>query len=342
MVWDPVSDALTCSYCEHVVVVPREEGVIVERALHDTNGAERGFGVEVRIAQCDGCGAKVTYEDAATSELCVYCGEATVLAQEANRNALRPESLVPIDIDRTQVQKNFRKWVRGLWFRPNALKQIAKIDAVGIYVPFWTFDCAVHSEWSADAGYYYWVTRSYTVVVNGKPQHRTRRVRKTRWRPAWGERDDVYDDLLVLASRGMSPELVADLGDFHTAALVPYKPHYLAGWRAEEYRIDLEEGWDIGRDRVRATQRSRCSGDVPGDTQRNLRIKNRIRGVRWKHVLLPIWSVQYRFKKKTYTVLIHGQTGRVAGDAPLSWVKITLAVIAVAAGIFGGVEVFGR
>ena len=34
-------------------------------------------------------GAQVTFDDASTSELCVYCGSPSVLDQDANRNALR-------------------------------------------------------------------------------------------------------------------------------------------------------------------------------------------------------------------------------------------------------------
>ena len=194
-----------------------------------------------------------------------------------------------------------------------------------MYVPFWTFDCNVHSDWSADAGYYYWVTR--TVMVNGKP--RTKRVRKIRWVPAWGSRDDVYDDLLILASRGLPQSLVDKLGGFNTEALVPYQPHYLAGWRAEEYQVDLEQGWNAGQERVEEIQRQRCSGDVPGDTQRHLRVKNLIRDVRWKHVLLPLWSLQYRFGGKTYAVLVNGQNGRIVGKAPYSWIKISLTALGV-------------
>jgi hypothetical protein len=32
---------------------------------------------------------------------------------------------------------------------------------------------------------------------------------------------------------------------------------------------------------------------------------------------------------KTYPVLVHGQTGKVVGKAPWSWVKIVLAIVAV-------------
>lgn len=158
------------------------------------------------------------------------------------------------------------------------------------------------------------------------------RERRIRWVPAWGRRDDAYDDDLVCASQ-LAPDLMAKLGGFDTKKLVPYRPEYLAGWRAEEYQLDLEGGWAKSQERVVASQQSRCAGDVPGDTHRNLRVRNTISGVRWKHVLLPLWSLSYRFRGETYTVLVNGQNGCVAGKAPISWVKVALFVLAVGAGI---------
>lgn len=331
MTWDPAVDALSCEYCGANIQVPRGEGTIVERSLEDAGAAARGLGLEIRVAKCGNCGARVTFDEASTAELCVYCGSANVMRQAANRNAIRPESLVPLDVSRNEVRESFLKWIKGLWFRPNELKKTKEFKAAGVYVPYWTFDCQVASSWSADAGYYYYVTQTYVVRVNGRAQRRTRRVRKIRWVPAWGDRNDAYDDHLVSATSGMPHELVSSLGDFQTRELVPYKPQYLAGWHAEEYQVDLEGGWERGERFVVDSQRSRCAGDVPGDTHRNLRVQNRISAVRWKHVLLPIWSLQYRYRGKTYTVLVNGQTGKVAGEAPLSWVKILLLVLAVGA-----------
>ncbi len=339
--WDPEADALHCDHCQSTQEVPRGEGVILERPLSDAGAAARGLGLELRVANCEECGARVSFDDASTAENCVYCGSSNVLAQEANRNAIRPESLVPLDVGRAAVEAAFKKWLAGLWLRPSKLKQTKRFDAIGVYAPFWTYDCRVHSDWTADAGYYYWVTEHYTVTVNGKTQTRTRQVRKVRWVPAWGDRDDAYDDILVNASLGLKQDLVRELGDFDTRALVPYKPEYLAGWRAEEYQLDLEDGWQQAEERVVAEQRRRCSGDVPGDTQRNLRVRNTISDPRWKHVLLPVWSLSYRFRGKVYPVLVHGQTGKVVGEAPWSVWKILGLVALLAAAGFGAFLGFG-
>jgi predicted RNA-binding Zn-ribbon protein involved in translation (DUF1610 family) len=327
--WDPDADALVCDYCQTSTPVPRGEGTILEHALSEASQVARGLGVEVRVARCASCGAQVTFDDRATSTACVFCGSPQVLEQAANRNAIRPESLIPLDVGRATVEKEFQAWLGKLWFRPSALRQTREFRAIGVYVPCWTFDAAVHSDWSADAGWYYYVTEPTLVLVNGRPTMRMQQVRKVRWEPAWGARDDVYDDLLVYASKGLPEKLAVELGRFDTRALVPYRPEYLAGWRAEEYAVDLEAGFTTAQERIVATQSQRCSGDVPGDTQRNLRVQNRISDVRWKHVLLPMWSLTYAWGGKPYAVLIHGQTGKVVGDAPYSWVKILFLVLGI-------------
>lgn len=331
LTWDPDVDALSCAYCGHHQQVPRGEGTIVERPLEEMDEAPQGFGLQMRVLRCETCGARISFEGVETSTSCVFCGSASVLPQAVSRHVIRPESVIPLTLGRSELRENFERWIRGLWFRPSALGKTRDFAARGVYVPAWTFDCDVASSWSADSGTYYHVTRRVRVMVGGRATYRMRRVRKVRWRPAWGDRRDTFDDLQVSASHGIREDLMRRLGPFDTRELRPYRAEFLAGWHAEEYQIGLLEGWDRARREVEEIQRGRCASDVPGDTHRNLRVQNTIRDVRWKHVLLPVWTLSYRFRNKTYTVLLHGQLGRVVGDAPFSWIKITLFVLMLAA-----------
>lgn len=333
--------ALLCGHCGAAHRVEVAQATIVERPLDAVDAAERGFGRDVRVLECETCGARVTFEGVSTSEACPFCGSPGVLDQEANRYSIRPESLIPLEVGRGKVEASFGRWIGSRWFRPNALKKIKTYDAVGLYVPAWTFDAEVHSAWSAQSGTYYYVNERYTAIENGRSVRRTRRVRKVRWWPSWGQRDDTYDDVLVIASRGIDAKLAKSLGAFGAEGLVPYSPAYLAGLRAEEYGIDLDEGFRRARAEIQATQRRRCAGDVPGDTHRALRVESEISGVRWKHVLLPMWSLTYMFRDEPYAVLIHGQTGRVVGRAPYSWVKIMLFVLAIGV-VLAGIAFLSR
>ncbi len=203
---------------------------------------------------------------------------------------------------------------------------MAKLQEMGgVYIPFWTFDAWASSDWSADAGYHYYETEYYT-DANGNQA--SRQIQRTRWVPASGHRRDFFDDTLVCASRGLPPELVARFETFDTKQLTAYRPEFLAGWRAESYAVDLMPAWGSAQQRMGDVQRSRCSGDVPGDTQRNLTVRNEFSRVTFKHVLLPIWIAAYRYGGKPYQFLVNGQTGEVVGKAPWSVWKIALAIVA--------------
>ncbi len=346
--FDATTGKLKCKFCNAVRDVPTGEGAVVERDIFEGLAtAPRGLGISdggtARTAKCQECGANVAFPDGHTSAKCTFCGSNKVLEQAENTQALRPESLLPFGIDKKKANEAFTKWLGGLWFRPSNLKAMAKVQEVaGVYVPFWTFDAHVESHWTAEAGYYYYVDEEYTTTENGEEVTKTRSVQHTRWESAWGTRADDFDDLLVCASQGLPPELADQLKTFNTQELVPYSPGFLAGWRAEEYAIDLSNGFGTAQVKMQKEQDSRCGSDVPGDTHRNLSVDNTYSAVTFKHVLLPVWIAAYRYQSKVFRFLVNGQTGEVVGKAPWSWVKITLLVLTLATIAFLLYYFFGR
>ncbi len=221
-----------------------------------------------------------------------------------------------------------RKWYGGRWFAPNAMKARSLTDTVhGVYIPYWTFDAHVAADWTADAGHYYYVSESYT---DSKGQSQTRQVRKTRWVPASGSIQHFFDDELVPASRGIDEKLLRKIEPFPTTTdLKPYDPGFLSGWVVEQYQIDLIAAAQNSRDIMERKTRDLCSAEVPGDTQRNLNVASVFSGQTFKHILVPIWLVAYTYGAKSFQVVVNGYTGTIAGRHPLSWIKISLAVLAI-------------
>lgn len=337
MEYDAAQSCLVCAFCGATRPVGEEdaERTIAEYDLEHglAENAPRGYGVALRRVQCSQCGAVVSYGENETARSCDFCGSPQVAEQNAEQRPLRPESVVPFSVDRKAASAKFSEWIGALWFRPSNLKKLASIaEMTGMYVPYWTFDAAVRSNWTAYAGYYYYVTETYTTRdEKGRPVQRQRQVQRVRWEPAWGSRSDHYDDVLVCGSRGLPLAMTQKLEPFDTQRLVPYDPGFLAGWRAEEYSVDLNAAWKRAVERMEESQRQRCSGDVPGDTQRDLHVENRFSEEKFKHVLLPIWISVYRYQGKPYQFLVNGQTGEVTGVAPWSVVKIALSCLALVA-----------
>jgi len=339
MSFDAGDQGMVCPFCEHKLTIAADEGgrSIVEHDLEKglTGAVEQlGLGTKVRSSKCKECAATVTFPENMTATSCDFCGSSQVMDQEENRKLIRPESVLPFKVDRKAASARFKGWLKGLWFRPSDLKARAQVTQInGVYVPYWTFDSIVDSDWTAEAGYYYYVTEEYTEEDDqGNQVTKTREVRRTRWEPAWGGRSDAYDDLLVAASKGLPEDLVRRIRSFDTGALKPYDPAFLAGWKAEEYSIPLNEAWAQAVVEMESSQRSRCASDVPGDTHRGLNVTNRFSDETFKHVLLPIWISAYRYGGKVFRFLVNGQTGEVVGKAPYSWMKISLFI----AGLIGG------
>jgi predicted RNA-binding Zn-ribbon protein involved in translation (DUF1610 family) len=336
MEYDAEQGRMSCGFCGATRVIGEgdEARTVAEYDLEHglARAKKRGYGAAVRRVGCEQCGAVVSYGEHETARNCDFCGSAQVTDRDQSQQPIQPESVLPFRVDEKGATTKFSSWLRSLWLRPSDLQKLASVsEMTGMYVPYWAFDASVHSDWTALAGYYYYVTEMYMSTDDkGRMVQRQRQVQKVRWEPAWGSRNDAYDDLLVCGSRGLPTAMTQKLEPFDTHALVPYDPSYLAGWRAEEYSIDLNAAWKLAIDRMEQSQRERCSRDVPGDTQRALNVANRFSDERFKHVLLPIWISVYRYRDKPFQFLVNGQTGEVVGHAPWSWVKIGLLCIAAA------------
>lgn len=324
--WAPGVTALKCPYCGFEKHVAAPSGTVEEKDLDAGLRTPRdlGWGAERKVIACKRCGAHTTLDPHVAASSCAFCGTTAVVEAPPNPNVIRPEGLLPFKVPREKAVLSFRGWLAGLWFRPNDLGSSSRMTAMqGAYIPFWTFDAATHSNWTAEAGYYYYVT--VRVNVNGRME--TRQEQRVRWEPASGFLELFFDDVPVPASRGIDAELARGIEPFPTAELTPYEPSYLSGFLAEENAIDLPEALESAKSRMHDEIRSACSAQVPGDTQRNLQVQTRFSGLAYKNALLPIWIAAYDYRGKPYRFLTNGVTGKSHGTAPWSWVKITLAVM---------------
>ncbi|HUD49358.1 MAG TPA: hypothetical protein VMR33_21205 [Candidatus Baltobacteraceae bacterium] len=337
--WNPAKKAIICPFCgttspAQVELNAEGQEVIVEHdlaaALRGIPDEQRGWQAKKISVKCQSCQAISVFDPERVGQRCDFCGSSALVLYEETKDAFRPESLLPMKLAENQVRDSIRVWYGSRWFAPNKLKDAALTDTVkGLYIPYWTFDAQAHAEWTAESGYYYYETETYR-DANGDV--RTREVQKIRWEPSSGALDHFFDDELVPASRGVHEEMLRKIEPFPTTKdLVPYNAGYLSGWVVERYQIDLVAAAAEARGEMEAELQHLCAAQVPGDTHRNLNVQADFSGQTFKHILVPIWLLTYDFGASNFQVVINGYTGTIAGKHPLSWVKITLAVLAALA-----------
>lgn len=337
--WNPARKALLCPFCGTAAPAQPEtsesgETRVVEHdlvtALRSIPDSQRGWQAKKTSVRCQSCQAISVFDPARVGQRCDFCGSTALVPYEEIKEAFRPESLLPMKVSETQVRDSIRRWYGSRWFAPNKLKRSALTDTVhGLYIPYWTFDAQAHADWTAESGYYYWVTETYR--ENGETK--TRQVRKIRWEPSSGHLDHFFDDELVPASRGVHADMLRKIEPFPTGELIPYDPGFLSGWVVERYQIDLISAARTARDRMDGQMVGLCASRVPGDTHRNLHVETHYSSQTFKHILAPIWLLTYCYGNRSFQVVINGYTGAIAGKYPKSWVKITLAVLTVVAAV---------
>jgi len=110
----------------------------------------------------------------------------------------------------------------------------------------------------------------------------------------------------------------------------------------EQYQIDLVAAAQKARNQMSGKLEELCSHEVPGDTQRNLQIAPTYSSDTFKHILLPVWLLSYTYGGRSWQVVINGYDGKLAGEYPKSWVKISLLILAIVIAILIIVAVSGR
>jgi hypothetical protein len=342
-VWNPAKQKLLCAFCGTESPLPLEKDVelgiqstdVVERdlasALQNIKGESRGWARTARMIKCQHCQAISVFDAAKQAKSCEFCGASAIVNYDETDDVIRPEGVLPFQVSEVKARELIRAWYGKLWWAPNKLKSRAMTDtAKGVYLPYWTFDAFVDARWQAEAGYHYYETESY--YDNG--EQKTRQVQRTRWQHASGSLNHFFDDTLVCGSKGIHTSLLRSVEPFPTTdsggkALKAYDPAYVSGWTVERYQIDLIGAAKLSRERMLGETRTLCANDVPGDTQRNLQVDANFSRQTFKHILAPVWLMSYTYGAKDFQVIINAVTGKLEGEYPKSWIKISLAVLAV-------------
>ncbi|MCE9624785.1 MAG: hypothetical protein K8R69_04930 [Deltaproteobacteria bacterium] len=198
--FDPKSGKLKCPYCGAEQAVPDSPSTVEEHSFESflVRVKTQDWGLKLSSIRCEACGATTQTNDKVTAMNCPFCNHPMVVGNEqVAEDAVRPESVLPFQVDKERLMEGFRTWLKSRWFAPSDLQKYWQKGKIrSMYLPYWTFDANTSTRWTAEAGYYYYV------------EENNERVRKVRWEPAAGSREDFFDDELLCASKGLAINLL--------------------------------------------------------------------------------------------------------------------------------------
>lgn len=322
---------LNCEYCGAKNEIESQQTEIVENDLEGflNEKAHLEDKQEISTVKCTNCAASTTLKPNVTSCNCPYCDTPLVVQNATTSTIIKPAYVLPFKVDRKKSTELFISWAGGLWFAPNKIKDYAQHSAEklsGIYMPYWTYDTNTESSYTGMRGVYYYVTVSST---NSEGKTVTRQERRTNWTPTSGDVSNVFDDVLVTASRSLPEKLANELEPWDLPELAAYNDKYLSGFVTESYQVSLNEGFENAKERMQGTIRSSVCSDIGGDEQQITSLSTNYNDIKFKHILLPVWLSSYKYKDKVYRFLVNARTGEVQGERPYSAAKIAALVITI-------------
>lgn len=323
--FDPGASMMKCTHCEAEVEVPHvdddaaHEEVDLRAQIAGGTALET---VETPSLNCTTCGASVEFDADEHSRLCPFCDSA-IVADVTMQRSIVPQGLLPFSIQEKSAHERMYGWLNARWFAPSGMTEnSAQEHFNGVYVPTWTYDANTATDYTGKRG-----------VRTG-----TGKNRRTVWTRVSGSVTGSFDDVLVSGSQSVSVEFKDALAPWPLRDLETYQTEFLAGFRAENHTMGLEEGYAESQVFMRTKIRDWIKADIGGDKQIISSSETSWSGETFKHILLPVWITHYTLEGTRYRMSVNGQTGKVYGQRPFSKKKLLIgaAIGFVAMSVLGG------
>ena len=333
--FDSTIQKLKCPYCdsefELEALAGYDEALDKEPAdgmSWETNAGgqwQEGETDGLRSYVCKSCGGEIIGDETTGATSCPFCGNPVVMMGQFS-GALKPDVVIPFKLDKKAAKAALNRHYGGKKLLPKVFRDQNHIEEVkGVYVPFWLFeaDADVNVRYQAtrsrswdDDKYRYTETSFFSVVRGGSIG---------------------FEHVPVDGSAKMDDALMESIEPYDFSEAVNFQTAYLAGYLADKYDVDASQSVNRANERIRTSANDAFAATVQGYTSVTPEATSiRLNSGRTKYALLPVWLLNTKWKGKTYTFAMNGQTGKLVGDLPLDkslyqkwFVGLTAAVAAV-------------
>jgi len=281
--------------------------------------------IDVDEYTCSNCGAKIVADENTSATSCVYCGGNAIIKNRL-KGFLKPKSIIPFKTTKEQAMNGIFKFCKKRPFAPSEFLKKSQIEkVVGIYIPFWLYDCSAIGS------------------IDGTANKKT----------VWYENDYEYtkDEVFNIYRSGMADFIkipvdassefddatMDSLEPFDYSAMVNFTPAYFAGFFADKYDVAVGEAYTRAKNRVSNALEDYLLADVDISQYADINFNNSnintyLHG--FQYALLPVWMLNIRYKNKTYLFAMNGQTGKMIGHVPISLIKFLIWTLGCFIGIF--------
>lgn len=281
------------------------------------------FEANAKTYSCPSCGAEIVTDATTAATFCYYCHNPTIIPGQLS-GKYRPAKVIPYKFDRNAATEIFKNWCKKKPLLSKSFTTSSQLELLsGIYIPFWLFDCDTRGKIVAEC-------KNIRTWTSGD-----KRYTETKFYSVMRAGVASFNGVPADGSKKMDDKLMEILEPYDYNEMQDFSMTYLSGYFAEKYDVDLDGVMGRLSERINSYSTSLLNGTINGyDSVYVKECSNDIFKTGSQLVLLPTWMFTYKYKDKTYIFAMNGQTGKIAGNLPLSGGRMAAWFGAISAIIF--------
>jgi predicted RNA-binding Zn-ribbon protein involved in translation (DUF1610 family) len=308
---------MKCPYCDaefeiaalmeyqKLAATPEKDIINVDTSKAGTVWSEADLG-DLSTGSCPSCGAELIGDKNTIATVCPCCGN-TQIVQQRVQGLLKPEYVIPFQLEKKAAAEALKKFYQGKRLLPNFFKEENRVNSIqGLYVPYWLFDAKARGHmtfkatrvkvWSS-GDYNYTKTDYYSVVREGSLG---------------------FEKIPVDGSVKMDDSYMDAIEPFDYAALKDFQSAYLSGYIAEKYDVDADSSKERAAKRMKNTLESQFAKSVQGYSSV---VKERstisVEDGKASYSLFPVWILNSKYQNESYQFIMNGQSALIVGRLPI-------------------------
>jgi DNA-directed RNA polymerase subunit RPC12/RpoP len=313
---------MKCPYCdaefeiaaladyEKQMAKPETDRFVLDTSKAGSAWDESDLG-DLSTGSCPSCGAELIGDKNTIATVCPCCGN-TQIMQKRVHGLLKPEYVIPFQLDKKAAKEALMQFYKGKKLLPNFFKSENHVNSIqGLYVPFWLFDARAQgsvnfkatkvSSWS-DSNYNYTKTDFYSVQREGSLG---------------------FEKISVDGSEKMNDDYMDSIEPFDYGKLADFQTAYLSGYIAEKYDVGIEASKERAIKRIKNSVESQFRSSVTGYSMvTKERSSINVEDGKAAYSLFPVWVLNSKYRKENYQFIMNGQSGLIVGKLPIDKGKV--------------------
>ncbi|MCR4897554.1 MAG: hypothetical protein K5891_12350 [Lachnospiraceae bacterium] len=325
--FDPATQKMRCAFCDSEFSpeeVQEEHEAQAQEAVpqepREELPPEETY--SAFVFTCPQCGGElISYDDTAAT-FCSFCGASNILESRLS-DQQKPKMVIPFALSKEACEAAYRKKISASLFAPDSFKEDSNVENFrGIYMPYWVYN--LHAD--------------HPIEMKGKTEQRKGDYIYTRHYKLRGNLRAHYDGISYDASSSFSDALSSAIAPFDIKGAVPFQSNYLSGFYADtadvSSQVYLQESRGAMEEDLKSAIRKTSAFRKYTIPDSDVRRASEADSVSSERAMFPVWFLSTRVGDRISYAVVNGQTGKVAADIPVSYMKYLIGSLIIAVPVF--------